>query len=111
MWLQSQKRETARDVGTKLSKAVKEMFEIWTVLDTIQTRDEKPNMSFFATQMKFMTTEYSNMMSKSKALTGSVFEDQVVRNDFIICKNYMEILMERVPVDTLLQLHNKRLNQ
>jgi hypothetical protein len=106
LWLQSQKKAKARDMAAQLSKAVEEMIEYWRIMEKIQSLDEKPNKIFFLTQIKLMSVEYGNMMSKSKALTGSVFADPVVRSDFIICKDYNKIIMK-----TLSGVKNKRLYQ
>jgi len=76
--------------GKALSKVVDGMVEIWLAIDKTQTLGGKSSKSFFKTQIKIMRTEYSKMMSRSKALTGSVFDDPIVRSDMMACKNYQQ---------------------
>jgi hypothetical protein len=89
-WLQSNRKAEIRIKGKELSKVVEGMLEILLAIDKTQTLGGKPSMSFFKTQIEIMETEYSKMMNRSKALTGSVFDDPIVRSDMMACKNYQQ---------------------
>jgi hypothetical protein len=91
-WLLSNLRPEVKDKGQKLSDASTTIIQVWMELDKMQSQTGKEDLNFVKTQTKIMADEYTKMMSRSKALTGSVFGNPTVKSDLFSCKRYEEIV-------------------
>jgi hypothetical protein len=87
-WLKPMRNKKASEKGEIFSQNVDIMIEILVKLEGINFPNEAINFNYFTSQMEIMSNEYTDMMKKSKALTGNVYGDPIVLSDMRECKNY-----------------------
>lgn len=94
-WMARQNSANNQEIAKKFDTSSLKIYKLWVDLNSITTNNTKDDrQEILSSHLNIVSEFYVDKMLKSKTLNGNVFDDEDVASDFMICKNYNNIVSD-----------------